>query len=78
MGSAMGVVQMGAMMTGDNKDSEQKDSRRRNSLAFFVSQFASSEGDNYDALLEAVKKEKFAKTGGKPPAHRPSSECTTH
>ncbi len=64
-------------MTGikiEGKDLEDKDDRRRNSLAFYVSQYVSYEEDEYGPLVEVVKKDKYAKFGGKPPTVRPSSK----
>jgi hypothetical protein len=74
MGGAIGVQ---VNMTGikiEGKDTDDKDDRRRNSLAFYVSQFVSYEGEDFTNLLEIVKKDKYAKSGGKPPTVRPSSK----
>ena len=57
----------------ENKDLEDKDDRRRNSLAFYINQFVGFDGEDYMNLIEAVKQDKYAKFGGKPPTVRPSS-----
>ena len=54
----------------DEKD-EEKDPRRLNSLAFFVSQFITYEGEEFGKVIDNIKKEKF---GGKQPKIRNSSE----
>ena len=38
-----------------NDEDENKDKRRRNSLAFYISEYVSFEKDNYEELVEAVK-----------------------
>jgi hypothetical protein len=57
----------------DKDDDKDRDPRRRNSLAFYVSQFVNYEGDEFAKVIEAVKADKYAKTGGKPPNVRNSS-----
>jgi hypothetical protein len=60
-------------LKNDDKD-EEKDPRRRNSLAFYISQFVNYEGEDFMKVVEAVKQDKYSKTGGKPPNVRNSSE----
>jgi hypothetical protein len=73
MGGALSVQKITALV--ENKDTEPKDDRRRNSLAFYISQFVSFEEEDFTPLIEMIKKDKYVKTGGKPPTIRPSSEC---
>eukprot|EP01038_Epipyxis_sp_PR26KG_P015116 gene15116-20337_t len=56
----------GISMTGkvEDKELEVRDERRRNSLAFYISEFVSYDDDNYTPLIEAVKADKL-KNGGK-------------
>ena len=56
---------------------EERDPRRRNSLAFYVSQFVNFEGEDFAKVIEAVKADKYSKTGGKPPNIRNSSKSET-
>ena len=55
-------------------DKEDEDDRRRNSLAFYISQFVNYEGEDFAPLIESVMKDKFPKSGGKPPVVRASSK----
>ncbi len=74
MGGAIGVK---VDMTGvkiEGKDNDDKDDRRRNSLAFYISQFVANEEDSYDFVSDLIKKDKYAKFGGKAPTIRPSSK----
>ncbi len=57
-----------------NDDPAEDDGRRRNSLAFYISQFVNYDGEDFAPLLESVLKDKYAKTGGKMPVARPSSK----
>lgn len=89
MGGAVGtVMNLGKSITtivsnennadkdkNDDKD-EDRDPRRRNSLAFYISQFVNYEGEDYAKVIEAVKKDKYSKTGGKPPNIRNSSNMS--
>jgi hypothetical protein len=59
---------------GVEDEGEEKDDRRRNSLAFYISQFVSFDGEDFEQLVEAVKQDKYAKSGGKPPKIRNSSK----
>lgn len=57
----------------DEKDLA-KDPRRRNSLAFYISEFVQYEDEDYEPLVEIVRNDKFAKFGGKTPNVRHSSK----
>lgn len=57
-----------------NGAEDEDDGRRRNSLAFYISQFVNYEGEDFAPLVDSVMKDKFPKSGGKPPAVRPSSK----
>jgi len=59
--------------TVDVRD-EVKDERRRNSLAFYISSYVEFEGEEYQALVTAVEKDRHAKTGGKAPVFKDTSE----
>jgi hypothetical protein len=74
MGGALGVKIDFSGAKVEDKDLEEKDDRRRNSLAFYISQFVSHEEDDFSSIIEAVVKDKHAKTGGKPPNVRASSK----
>lgn len=56
----------------EEKNLDKGDDRRRNSLAFYISQFVEYDKDDFGPLVEIVKKDKYSKTGGKPPPARPS------
>lgn len=45
---------------------EASEVRRRNSLASYIAQFITFEGDDYTALVDKIKEEKFPKKEGKP------------
>lgn len=74
MGAAIGVKIDFSGARVETKDTEEKDDRKRNSLAFYISQFVEYDDDNFGPLIEAVQKDKNAKTGGKPPTIRNSSK----
>ncbi len=74
MGSVIGVKVDFSGPKIEERDLEFKDDRRRNSLAFYISQFVQYEDDDYSKLVDAVRNDKNAKTGGKPHTVRPSSE----
>lgn len=74
MGGALGVTIDFSGAKVEEKDIEEKDDRRRNSLAFYISQFVEYEDDNFGPLIELVQKDKNSKNGGKPPTIRNSSE----
>lgn len=74
MGAALGVKIDFSGAKVEEKDLEEKDDRRRNSLAFYISQFVEFEDDDFGPLIELVQKDKHAKTGGKPPTIRNSSK----
>jgi len=69
-----GGLSMGARFdfTGSKIDvrDEVKDERRRNSLAFYISSYVEFEGEEYQALVTAVEKDRHAKTGGKAPVFK--------
>ncbi len=73
MGAVITRVE-GAASKFDDKELEGKDDRRRNSLAFYISQFVPYEDEDYKKLIDAVKADKNSKTGGKPPVVRASSK----
>jgi hypothetical protein len=73
MGAALGVTYDFTGAKAEDKDLEDRDDRRRNSLAFYISQFVEYEDDNFGPLIALVQKDKNAKTGGKPPTIRNSS-----
>jgi hypothetical protein len=75
MGGALGVQIDFTGAKADDKDLEEKDNRKRNSIAFYISSFVEFEEDNFGPLIEVVMRDKNAKTGGKPPTIRNSSEC---
>lgn len=58
----------------EERDHEERDDRRRNSLAFYISQFVQYENEDFNPLIDTVMLDKYAKTGGKPPAVRHSSK----
>lgn len=74
MGSALGVKIDFSGAKVEEKLLEEKDDRRRNSLAFYISQFVEYEEDDFGPLIELVQKDKHAKNGGKPPTIRNSSK----
>lgn len=74
MGSALGVTIDFSGAKAEDKDLEDKDDRRRNSLAFYISQFVEYEEDDFGPLILLVQKDKNAKNGGKPPTIRNSSK----
>lgn len=74
MGGVLGVKIEFSGAKIEDKELEDKDDRRRNSLAFYITQFINYDGDDFNVLVENVKKDKFSKTGGKPPAVRASSK----
>ena len=74
MGSALGVKIDFSGAKVESKEIEVKDDRKRNSLAFYISQFVEYEEDDFVPLIEAVRKDKTAKNGGKPPTIRNSSK----
>ena len=57
----------------EKKDLEIKDDRRRNSLAFYISQYIEFNDDEYNPLVKLIERDKHSKTGGKPPIIRNSS-----
>ena len=63
----------GAHSTIDARD-EVKDERRRNSLAFYISSYMDFEGEDFQALVTAVEKDRYAKMGGKVPVFKDTSE----
>lgn len=73
MGSAIGVKIDFSGAKVESKEFEEKDDRRRNSIAFYISQFVEYEEDDFAPLIEIVQKDKNSKTGGKPPTIRNSS-----
>jgi hypothetical protein len=80
MGGAVSIFQSKEKEKGNDaelkiendKDLEEKDDRRRNSLAFYISQFVTYEGEDFAPLVEVIMKDKYPKTGGKPPTVRHS------
>ena len=76
MGAALSTIDFSGAKSED-KDLEEKDDRRRNSLAFYISQFVDFEEDDFGPLIANVQKDKNAKTGGKPPTIRNSSMDTS-
>jgi len=56
----------------EEREHEERDDRRRNSLAFYISQFVQYEEEDFAPLIDTVLHDKYAKTGGKPPAVRHS------
>lgn len=58
----------------EKKDLEIKDDRRRNSLAFYISQYIEFDNDDYSPLVKLIEKDKYNKSGGKPPIIRNSSK----
>lgn len=75
MGGVLGVKIEFSGAKIEDKELEDKDDRRRNSLAFYITQFINYDGDDFNVLIENVKKDKFSKSGGKPPTVRASSNC---
>jgi hypothetical protein len=75
MGAAIGVKIDFSGARVESKEIEEKDDRRRNSLAFYISQFVEYEDDNFGPLIESVQKDKNSRNGGKPPTIRNSSTC---
>lgn len=73
MGSVIGVKIDFSGAKVESKEIDVKDDRKRNSLAFYISQYVEFEEDDFVPLIEAVKKDKHAKNGGKPPTIRNSS-----
>lgn len=76
MGAAASLIFPKIDFGGDksaDKDLVHHDNRRRNSLAFYVSQFVDFEEDDFAPLIEGVKADKISKNGGKPPNIRHSS-----
>jgi hypothetical protein len=73
MGGVIGVKIDFSGAKVEAKEIEEKDDRRRNSLAFYISQFVEYEDDNFGPLIEIVQKDKNSRTGGKPPTIRNSS-----
>ena len=73
MGNVLGIKSESIGAKIENKDIDDRDDRRRNSLAFYINQFVKYEGDDYATLVEQVKQDKYAKFGGKAPTVRPSS-----
>lgn len=76
MGGTLGVTIDFSGAKVEDKEIEEKDDRRRNSLAFYISQFVEYEDDNFGPLIELVQKDKNSKNGGKPPTIRNSSKCS--
>lgn len=77
MGGALAVFQTQSAsptLKIEDKDLDEKDHRRRNSLAFYITQFVNYEGEDFGPVVEAVMKDKYASTGGKPPLVRHSSK----
>lgn len=74
MGAVLGVKIDFSGPRADKPEDDDIDNRRRNSLAFYITQFVQYEEDEYGKLIEAVKADKFSKTNGKPPVFRPSSK----
>jgi hypothetical protein len=71
MGAVLGVkVSMAGRI--EERNLESKDDRRRNSLAYNISQFVSYEKDDFAPMIASIMKEKYSKTGGKPPVIKPS------
>mmetsp|Transcript_19406 Transcript_19406/g.43250 ORF Transcript_19406/g.43250 Transcript_19406/m.43250 type:complete len:461 (-) Transcript_19406:111-1493(-) len=77
MGGALGVQIDFTGAKADDKDLEEKDNRKRNSIAFYISSFVEFEEDNFGPLIEVVMRDKNAKTGGKPPTIRNSKFSKT-
>lgn len=78
MGAAIGVTIDFSGAKVDSKEIVEKDDRKRNSLAFYISQFVEYEDDNFGPLVELVQKDKNSKNGGKPPTIRNSSKFSSH
>lgn len=74
MGATLGVKIDFSGAKVEEKDLEEKDDRRRNSLAFYISQFVEFEDDDFGPLIASVQKDKHSKSGGKPPTIRNSSK----
>lgn len=75
MGSSFGVkIDFSGPKIEERDLDEHHDDRRRNSLAFYISQFVQYEAEDYTKLVDSVRADKHAKTGGKQPTLRGSSE----
>mmetsp|Transcript_24001 Transcript_24001/g.40079 ORF Transcript_24001/g.40079 Transcript_24001/m.40079 type:complete len:83 (+) Transcript_24001:258-506(+) len=74
MGGALGVTIDFSGAKVEEKTLEEKDNRKRNSFAFYISQFVEYEEENFTPLVDLVIRDKNAKHGGKPPNIRHSSK----
>lgn len=75
MGSLMSVFQYEKRVEA-MEVLEANDIRRRNSLAAYISQFLTYEGDDYQPIVEKIKEEKNPRKDGKPV--RVSSKSPNH